>query len=222
MDGAAIIRQRRSIRAFRPDPVPEALLRAVLEQAAWAPSWANTQDWMVYVVQGDALQRLRAETERDADLPLPSPEVPMPDRDFPDELIARSMFAPARGLRRVAGAVRRRISPPPPHPRSDLLYGAPCVVILAIPDGRYGEYAALDAGLFVQTACLAAEARGLGTCILAQVVRRPEPVRRVLPDLAGQRLLVGVALGYPDQEAEANRTPRNRVAVDELVTWVME
>lgn len=33
---------RRSIRAYRPDPVPSAVLREIVEAAQWAPSAANT------------------------------------------------------------------------------------------------------------------------------------------------------------------------------------
>jgi len=45
------IRTRRSVRKYAPDPVPDELLRQVLEAARWAPSWANTQCWEVVVVR---------------------------------------------------------------------------------------------------------------------------------------------------------------------------
>jgi nitroreductase len=43
MDLAAIIRSRRSIRAFRREPVPEPLMRELVELANWAPSAGNLQ-----------------------------------------------------------------------------------------------------------------------------------------------------------------------------------
>ena len=48
MDG---IRGRRSIRKYKPDPVPEETLQIVLEAVRWAPSWANTQCCEVIVVK---------------------------------------------------------------------------------------------------------------------------------------------------------------------------
>ncbi len=45
-----VVRQRRSIRKYRPDPVPQAKLDAVLEAARLAPSWANGQCWTFVVV----------------------------------------------------------------------------------------------------------------------------------------------------------------------------
>lgn len=46
-----IIRGRRSIRVFRPDPVPEELLLKILEAGRWAPSGANGQPWDLIVVR---------------------------------------------------------------------------------------------------------------------------------------------------------------------------
>ncbi len=43
MDLASAIRSRRSVRAFRPEPVPESLLRELGELANWAPSAGNLQ-----------------------------------------------------------------------------------------------------------------------------------------------------------------------------------
>ncbi|MCL2011267.1 MAG: nitroreductase family protein [Cystobacterineae bacterium] len=45
------IRNRRSIRFFEDKPIPEPLLKAVLEDAIWAPSSMNMQPYRWYVVQ---------------------------------------------------------------------------------------------------------------------------------------------------------------------------
>ncbi len=45
------IKGRRSIRKYKPDPVPEEVLRMVMEAVRWTPSWANTQCWEVIVVK---------------------------------------------------------------------------------------------------------------------------------------------------------------------------
>lgn len=42
---------RRSIRKYKPDPVPEEALKTILETVRWSPSWANTQCWEVVVVK---------------------------------------------------------------------------------------------------------------------------------------------------------------------------
>ena len=60
MDVFEAIRERRSIRKYRPTPVSEEKLNAVLEAARWAPSWANSQCWnFVLVRDAETKERLR-------------------------------------------------------------------------------------------------------------------------------------------------------------------
>ncbi|HXI03675.1 MAG TPA: nitroreductase family protein, partial [Candidatus Saccharimonadales bacterium] len=51
------MRRRRSVRDFSPDPVPEALLRSVIEAAAQAPSGANRQPWRFVLVTDPAVRK---------------------------------------------------------------------------------------------------------------------------------------------------------------------
>ncbi len=53
MDAIACIKARRSIRKFTPEPVTAEAIAAVLEAAAYAPSWKNTQTAR-YIVVTDA------------------------------------------------------------------------------------------------------------------------------------------------------------------------
>ena len=62
MDALEAIRERRSIRRFKADPVPQEALRTLLEAARWAPSWGNTQCWRMIVVQDLQLQGKLADT----------------------------------------------------------------------------------------------------------------------------------------------------------------
>ena len=43
MDVKEAVLARRSIRAFSPEPVPQEILKDIMEKALWAPSWGNTQ-----------------------------------------------------------------------------------------------------------------------------------------------------------------------------------
>ncbi len=51
MDLMDVIKGRRSIRKYKPDPVPEEALHTLTEAVRWTPSWANTQCWEVIVVK---------------------------------------------------------------------------------------------------------------------------------------------------------------------------
>lgn len=57
-----VLRERRSIRSFTDRPVEEEKLKAVLEAARLAPSWANRQCWTYIVVREEATRRAVADT----------------------------------------------------------------------------------------------------------------------------------------------------------------
>src|SRR4030066_709250 len=62
MDLMDAIRGRRSIRKYKPDPVPEEVLRTLLEAVRWSPSWANTQCWEVIIVKDPNMKSTLANT----------------------------------------------------------------------------------------------------------------------------------------------------------------
>ncbi len=51
------LKQRRSIRKYKPQPVPEALVLEVLEAAGWAPSAHNSQPWRFVILQNVEVKR---------------------------------------------------------------------------------------------------------------------------------------------------------------------
>jgi len=208
MEFESVIRSRRSIRQFKPDVVPQEVIREVLDEARWSPSWANTQAWSVYVVTGGALQRLKdTSTAPDGREASAGPDFRMP-REWPPHLAART---------KQLFDLRAAFAPGPTGP--GVFFGAPCLLLFAIARGLASDYALFDSGLLVQSVCLAAHDKGLGTCIMAMAVRDPDRLRELLPQAAEKQFIIGVALGYPDQEAPVNRFERPRASLEELVTW---
>ena len=51
MDVYQFIRSRRTVRAYKPDSVPQEVLHKILQAARWAPSSSNTQKWNFIAVQ---------------------------------------------------------------------------------------------------------------------------------------------------------------------------
>jgi nitroreductase len=62
MDLMEAIKGRRSIRKYKPDPIPEGALQKIMEAVRWAPSWANTQCWEVIVVKDPNIKSALANT----------------------------------------------------------------------------------------------------------------------------------------------------------------
>jgi len=59
MDIVEAIRSRKSIRGYKPEPVPKEILREILEAATRSPSALNTQSWEITVVAGEVLDNIK-------------------------------------------------------------------------------------------------------------------------------------------------------------------
>jgi len=217
MEFESVVRGRRSIRAYTDQPVPDDLVREILDEARWAPSSRNTQAWSVWVVTGEALERFKAALQREeadaSDLPGTVTE------DWPQACSARAvelMKTRAETLE-AAGEVA---GPAASLARMAECFGAPVLLVFGFEGCLAPAYATYDTASLVQNVCLAAHDKGLGTCQSTTLVRYPGLLRQLLPGAEEQRLVVAVTLGYPDLTAPANTFARSRAPLDEVVTWV--
>ena len=219
MEFETVLRGRRSVRAFTDEAVGEDLIGEILDEARWSPSWRNTQAWSVWVVTGRALERFKdrfKQAVRNEDPPRPDF---LPATDWPAACSLRTrQLMEARAATLAAAGLDT--DPASALERMADLFGAPCLLVFGLEECLGESYALLDTGLLVQSVCLAAFDRGLGSCIVATVVRHPELLRELLPGSEGKRMAVGVALGHPDLYAPANTFERSRAGLDEIVTWV--
>lgn len=220
MDVAAAIRDRRSIRRYKPDPVPPELIREVLDIARWTPSWRNTQSWSVWVLAGEKLAEYkRMFTTKLTAQEDSTPDVVMPGRDVPERCAQRTLqLMDERAACELAAGTD--CSEEATFRRMGDLFGGPCLLVLGIDDCIPEGYACFDLGSLAHAICLAAEEKGLGSCIMATSIRYPKVLREVLPDTQGKLFVTGIILGYPDREAAINTFDRQRAELDELVTWV--
>jgi nitroreductase len=210
---------RRSIRRFKPDPVPEPLLREILEAARWSPSWGNTQPWEIAVVTGAALDRFKkANRQHLMDGVIPDPDTPMPEA-WPEPQKQRyadvgKQVLTALEIPRGDKEARLRYA-------GDMfaLFDAPSLLLFCVDKAIPREYAMLDTGAIMQTVCLLAHARGLGSCILAASVRYPALIREIIPIPETKAFVIGVAIGFPEKETPINQFTRERANLDAFALW---
>src|SRR4030043_590327 len=89
MDIVEAINQRKSVRAFKSDPVPREILKEIMEPALRAPSWGNTQPWEFAIATGKKLEEVRqAFAGKAAAAEEDKPDIPRP-REFPQPYDAR-------------------------------------------------------------------------------------------------------------------------------------
>ena len=220
MELEAAVRGRRSIRKFRPDPIPRKLLEGLLDTARWAPSWGNTQPWEITVLTGAPLEAFRKANvaSMTGAEPLRN-DVPMPET-WPEQMKARYMevgkaVVTSLGLKREDKEGRKRH-----QVNMAALFGAPCLIVATVPRDVLVEYAMLDVGLLLQTIALAAHDRGLGTCIMASSVHYADLLRRYGSIPEDRRVIMGAAIGYPELDVSINLFERQRADMDIFVKWV--
>jgi len=209
---------RRSIRAFKPEPVPKNMLEDIMDRALWAPSWGNTQPWKFTIVGGETLNKIKEDFVQHARQDVQTnPELTMPDL-FNDVQTSRykglgkSLFH-ALGIGREDKERREAY-----YVEMSRFFGAPTVIYLHLDQG-FNHYALLDGGLIFQTITLLAVDQGLGTCFLARSVRYPDVVRKHSNIPSDQVLVMGLAIGYP-MEHPANQFQRERGKPQEFIQWV--
>ena len=219
MEFETVLRGRRSVRAYADEPVSDELITEILDAARWSPSWRNTQAWSVWVVTGDALDHFKDRFKQAVRRDEPAAPDFLPAADWPAACSLRTkQLMDSRNATLAAAGFGTDTETA--MARMANLFDAPCLLVFGVEECLGATYALFDSGLLVQSVCLAAFDRGLGTCIVATIVRHPELLREVLPGSDGVRMAVGVTIGYPDPWSPANTFERARADLGEIVTWV--
>lgn len=217
----SVVLGRRSIRGYKPDPVPQSLIKEVLALAMRSPSSMNTQPWNFTVVRGDALDRIRqGNTERNlAGVPH--------SREFR----IGSPFAGQHRDRQVGVAKQlfaaMDIAREDTEKRQDWVlrgfrqFDAPvCIIITYDAVLADSDDTAFDCGAVTTALVNAAWSRGLGAVINSQGIMQSPVVREHarIPD--DQIIMKAVALGWPDDSFPANGVISERKSVDEAATFL--
>lgn len=211
------IKGRISVRAFTAAPLPEAVLREILEVARYAPSGGNIQPWRVIAVAG---------AERDAVIALAQANLPGDEGgEFP--IYPANLWEPYRSRRfklaedmyATMGIAREDKPSRLMHvARNFQFFGAP-VGLFFVMDARMGHGQWAHLGMFMQTIALAAQARGVSSCMQEAWRRLARPLHAHLGLCAYETLACAMALGYADAEAPVNTLRADRASVDEIAEF---
>jgi len=209
------ILSRRSLRAFKPDPVPRETVERILALASRAPSGTNIQPWHVYVVAGEARDRLtRAMHEEylrhgEDGWKREFEYYPSKWRD-PYLARRRKIGWDLYGLLGIAKGDRDRTHHQ--HARNYLFFDAPVGLVVTLErDLPVGAW--LDTGMFLQNVMLAARAFGLDTCPQAAIGSAHTVLRRELGIPQAEVVVCGMSLGYARADAVENTLVTGREPV---------
>lgn len=216
-----VVLGRRSIRGYKPDPVPRALIEEIIKLAMRAPSSMNSQPWHFYVITGEPLKRIRAGNIERMVAGVPQSREFRIGQPFSGQHrdrqigVAKQLFS-AMGIERDDKAQRQDWVL-----RGFRQFDAPVCVIITydrVLDGS--DDTPFDCGAAATALVNAAWSRGLGTVINSQGIMQ-SPVVREHGEIADDQVIMkSIALGWPDETFPANAVVSERKTVDEAVVFV--
>lgn len=218
MSLAEALHQRRSVRGYRPDPVPQAVLDEVFGLAQLAPSNCNIQPWKVFVASGAMRDELRHRmvahvTKGDPIQPdfehLPNFEGVYRKRQVDCAVELYNNMGIARDDRE--GRARASL-------RNFELFDAPHVAFIGM-ERQFGVTVALDVGMYIQTLMLVMTSFGIGSCAQGSMRYYPQDVRDLFGEPDSTAILCGISFGYEDESVAANRTRVGREPLGESVRF---
>ena len=179
-DLLAVFQQRRSVRQFKPDPVPEVDIRRILDAARTAPTSGNQQPWKFLVVRDSAkLAELKAACIQRR-MGRSDTSVPLSEEDQKREAKIRLGF--------------------------DGYFSAPMqIVVLTDNKSTYPDYNHWDGPLAAGYLMLAARELGYGTVFITDAI--PDEVTKKVLNIPERYTRVcitplGVPVGWPDSPSK--------------------
>jgi nitroreductase len=222
MDLLEAIKTRKSVRVFKPDPVPKSVLEGILQTAIHSPSAANIQPWEFVVVTGETLNKL-AQANLDKlssgeaggwDLRKGAGRAPIPEtylKRMASIQAQRQMQWKTPEEEQAYRAERMKLG--------SRYFNAPAVIIITM-EKALGDTHFFDIGIVSQTICLAALEHGLGTCMQGQGVMYPKMMREILGIPESKHLVIAIAIGYPDWTSPVNHIRTQREPVENITQWL--
>ena len=217
-----VVLGRRSIRGYKPDPVPKQVKEEVLELAVRSPSSMNTQPWHLYVVTGEPLDKIRKEnTERNISGVPPSREIRTPNKGYEGHHRERQIEIAVQLFQKMG------IERDDKEGRQDWVlrgfrqFDAPLSIVVTFDRELLDDdISKFDCGGIVNGLVTAGWSKGLGAVINSQGIMQSPVVREHagIPD--DQVIMICVAMGYPDDSFPANEVVSKRKSISELATFV--
>jgi nitroreductase len=213
------LKRRISTREFRPEPLPEQLVREILDVARWAPSGGNLQPWKVIAVAG-------AERAAVTELARRIHSAEGPDESTERPVYPANLWEPYRTRRYKLGEDLYALLRIPRSDRSARLaqfarnyemFGAPVELFFVI-DQRMGHGQWAHLGMFMQSVALAALERGVSSCMQEAWATLRLSLKSHFALDEHEMVYCGMALGYADETAAVNSLRSDRAPLEEFAS----
>ena len=208
---------RSSTRAFLKNPVPNNLLKSLLEKSGRAASGGNLQPWKIYVLNGESMKSFFDFQDNWSQ-----------SESFAYDIYPKALKEPYRTSRFEVGEQMYSllgISREDKEGRINQVmqnfnfFGAPAALFCYV-DKQMGPPQWSDLGMFLQSFMLLAKEAGLDTCAQEAWSMKHESVSAFLESSEADMLFCGMAIGYKDEEAPINKLRTTRRPLDEWASFV--
>ncbi len=216
MDLLKVIEERKTIRAYKPEPVPKEKIEEILRLAIHAPSAINLQPWEFIVVTGEEKERLsrrliKAYKEKQIAC-SPGNVKPLPKTYGKRGAKTLALMKPF--FEEMGVDVDQYI-----NEGSCRFYGAPAAILFCLDDS-FPKARMVDVGVALGYFALAAHESGLGTCPVGLICAYEDEIKELLNIPENKNVVIGVALGYPDWDVPINRFKSTRDDLTNFVRWI--
>jgi len=216
MDLIRVIQERKSTRAFKPDPILREKIEEILRLAIHAPSAINLQPWEFIVVSGEEKERLirrliKAYREKQISCG-PGAVKPLPKTY--GKRGAKTLEAMRPFFEEMKVDSNQFI-----NEGSCNFYGAPAAIIICLDDS-FSETRLVDIGVVLGYFVLSAHEFGLGTCPIGLITAYEDEIKDLLNIPENKKVVIGMALGYPDWDSPINRFKSQREDLEKMVRWI--
>jgi len=218
LDVSDALLTRYTCRAFSKRPLEREILSSILKSANHTPSWANTQPWEIFVAEGEVvdvlrqgfLENFRQDIPGEADIPR-AEHWPASISERIHSLMAER--SKALDIERSDDAARMAIAE-----QNRQFFGAPAVIFLCM-DRSLGSWSMHDLGMMSQSIMLAAWEKGVASAIAYNMVVYPGLIRSALGIPEELAIVIGIALGFADDENIQNTFRSSRRSLEEVVRF---
>jgi nitroreductase len=216
MDLLKVINERKSIRAFKTDPVPREKIEEILSLTIHAPSAINLQPWEFIILTGEEKERLgrrliKAYREKQISCG-PGNVKPLPKTIAKRGAKTLELMNP---FFQEMGIDSNQFI----NEGSCNFYGAP-VAILICQDDSFPKARFVDIGLVLAYFILVAHEFGLATCPIGLIIAYEDEIKDLLNIPENKNVVIGVALGYPNGDIPINHFKSPRDDLEKFVRWI--
>jgi nitroreductase len=216
MDLLSAIKERKSLRAFKSDPIPKERIEEILKLTIHAPSAINLQPWEFVVVTGEEKERLgrrliKAYKEKQISC-SPGNVKPLPKTYGKRGAKTLELMKPF--FEEMGVNIDQYI-----NEGSCNFYGAPVAILICLDDS-FPKARMVDVGIALGYLVLAAHEFGLWTCPIGLIIAYEDEIKDLLNIPENKNVVIGVALGYPDSNIPINRFKSQRDNLEKFIRWI--